>query len=361
VRYQVVAVAVACTAFLAPLRAQDGNSNPGNRTLLGSSRTTQINVDENCRISEVAPHSDGQKEHIYKDNGICQVSGERVSTREETTLDDDRRKHINVTIREHTFALHNPTANAVTFVVQQKVPEGWQIDSDPQPNSVTGTIAAFLVDTDPGQTVNLHVGERKPPAVAGELAVATAEVIPFTPPPNARGHSAWIRLNFQAQESNLCVPTSASIVLDYFGDQVGPREIKELSMGRRYSPDQPFDDFTITLFRDLISGLHSLGYSWEEVDYPNNADGLWEGIAQVKYSLDAGIPVLVDTSTSVGHTFVVAGYSESEKSLYAVDPSLRAPGVRIVTFQELESIWNSSSVGFDKRAAVFPHRRHNKN
>jgi peptidase C39-like protein len=115
------------------------------------------------------------------------------------------------------------------------------------------------------------------------------------------------------------------------------------------------------LFHDLISGLHTLGYSWEEVHYADNVNGLWQGIEQIENSLDRGIPVLIDTSTGIGHTFVVAGYSQSEQSLYVVDASLPAPGVRTVTFGELENIWNSSSVGFDKRAAAFPERRHNKN
>lgn len=112
----------------------------------------------------------------------------------------------------------------------------------------------------------------------------------FTPPPNVTGQSAWIPLRYQEQESNLCVPTSASIILEYFGEQVSPRELKELSLGRRYSPDMPFNDFTITLFRDLIFGLHSIGYSWKEIDFPDNRKGLQHGLAQIEHSLDAGIP-----------------------------------------------------------------------
>lgn len=85
-------------------------------------------------------------------------------------------------------------------------------------------------------------------AASAERAAPAALGIGFTPPPNVTGHSAWIPLRYQEQESNLCVPTSASIILEYFGEQVSPRELKELSMGRRYSPDMPFNDFSITLF-----------------------------------------------------------------------------------------------------------------
>ena len=45
----------------------------------------------------------------------------------------------------------------------------------------------------------------------------------FTPPPNVAGQSAWIPLRHQAK-TNLCVPTSASIILDYFGQQIIPRK-----------------------------------------------------------------------------------------------------------------------------------------
>jgi hypothetical protein len=213
-----------------------------------------------------------------------------------------------------------------------------------------------------------NIEKQNLPAVSREHAVSAASEIEFTPPPNVAGHSAWLPLRYQDQETNLCVPTSASIILDFFGHQVSPREIKELSMGRQYSPDKPFNDFTITLFRDLIWGLHGIGYSWKEKDYPDDLNGLRRGLAEIEHSLDDGVPVMIDTtrvrghtSTVAGHTFVIAGYSVSQQALYVVDPNLPAPGTRVVGFQELESIWNSRGVNFDERAAVFPQRRRGKN
>jgi hypothetical protein len=203
-----------------------------------------------------------------------------------------------------------------------------------------------------------------PSVVSGEQAVSTASGNEFKPPQNIAGQSAWLSLRYKDQETNLCVPTSASIILDYFGNEVSPRQIKELSMGREYSPDEPFNDFTITLFRDLISGLRRIGYSWKEKDYPDNLNGLRQGLAEIEHSLDDGMPVMIDTtrlnghsSAVAGHTFVVAGYSVPQQSLYVVDPNIPAPGTRVVGFKELESIWNSRSVNFDKRAAVFPQGR----
>src|SRR6185437_13602712 len=176
------------------------------------------------------------------------------------------------------------------------------------------------------------------PVLSGEDAAAEP-ALRFTPPPNVAGQSAWIPLRYQAQEANLCVPTSASIILDYFGDRVSPREIKELSMGRRYSPEKPFHDFTVTLFRDLVWGLQGIGYSWNTKDYPDDRNGLRRGLSDIEHSLDAGIPVMIDTtpvrehtSSVAGHTFVVSGYSVAKQVLYVVDPNLWAPGTRVVGF-----------------------------
>jgi hypothetical protein len=148
------------------LHAQD--TNTPNRKLLGSDRSTEIHVDEKCHISEIAPHSDGLKQHVYTDRGICSVSGNAVSQREETDINDNKRIHRIVTIQEHTFALHNPNEDQVTFYVDQKVPKGWQIDSDPPPASVNGSVATFIVVVAPGETANLHVGERNPPVLNTE-------------------------------------------------------------------------------------------------------------------------------------------------------------------------------------------------
>jgi hypothetical protein len=65
-----------------------------------------------------------------------------------------------VTIREHEFVVQNVTGQQVVFMVQQAVPKGWSVDSDPQPTTVVDGIASFPVYADPGQIVRLHVGMR---------------------------------------------------------------------------------------------------------------------------------------------------------------------------------------------------------
>jgi hypothetical protein len=95
-------------------------------------------------------------------------------------------------------------------------------------------------------------------------------------------------MRHQRQEPNLCVPTSASIILDYFGESLSPREIKALALNKPYAPGDHFTDFTITLFRDLIAGLARRGYVWRERDYTNNSRGLKRGLVEIERSRDTG-------------------------------------------------------------------------
>jgi hypothetical protein len=158
-----VVIALICGVYAGTMRSQESAPGPVNRELLTAPHSHEIHVDQDCLIHEVAPHTGGMKQHVYTDRGICDVSDDKTSYRDETDVDDGRRRHRSVKIREHTFRLHNPSTEPVTFILEQSVTKGWEIDSDPQPNQMTGTIATFLVHAEPGQTVSLHVGERNPP------------------------------------------------------------------------------------------------------------------------------------------------------------------------------------------------------
>jgi len=156
------------------------------------------------------------------------------------------------------------------------------------------------------------------------------------------------------QEKSLCVPTSASIVLDFYGKPHSPREIKAWSRGREYDPKATFDDFTGTPLNSLIKGLKAHGIQWSKIVFENDANGLQNGIKELKRQIDLGRPVLIDTSSlyKVGHTLVISGYKESGAVFIAVDPFLQVPGLRELPLKTLESVWNSIAVGANNRAAV---------
>jgi hypothetical protein len=161
------------------------------------------------------------------------------------------------------------------------------------------------------------------------------------------------------QEKNLCVPTSAAMVLGFFGDQRSPRELKVLSGGRPYDPSAPFDDFSSTWFKDIVTGLRRIGYVWSEGYFSNDAAGFEKGLTAMELSLDRGNPVLVDTSfvKTEGHTFVVVGVDRKAAQLRIIDPDRPAPGVRIMTMKDFEAVWNSTAVGTNKRGAIFTKRK----
>lgn len=191
-------------------------------------------------------------------------------------------------------------------------------------------------------------------AAALPLAALAFQDPSFTPPPNIPRQSAWIAVRHQRQELNLCAPTSASMILDYFGVSIAPRKIKALSRGNRYKDHEEFLDFTGTSNEELLLALRRLGYRWRAKGYPQTAVGFEHGVADIERSLDAGIPVLIDTVLGAEHAYVVAGYSAPKKSLYIVDPDSEAPGIRAVRLTDLIWIWKDGHDPRDVRSAVFP-------
>jgi uncharacterized protein YvpB len=175
----------------------------------------------------------------------------------------------------------------------------------------------------------------------------------FTPPPNQLGKSGFIELVHQRQEKNLCVPTSASIVLQHFGQLRTPRELKVLSRRQRYDPKKRFNDFTLTMFDDLIAGIYTLDINWRQQNYPNTKAGAMNGLEHIRNAIDQGAPVLIDTTLYGGHTIIVSGYDDTAQNLVIIDPNIDAPGLRIISYKKIEEIWNSRGVGYNGRGAIF--------
>jgi hypothetical protein len=114
----------------------------------------QIYVDDHCQVL------DGASGEFRTDTDVCHFDGigvhrsSHIAAREV----DGFRQHFLVNVAEQTYMLQNIHSGPAVFVVAQQVPEGWYVDSDPQPKETKGNVAIFRVTAQPGEIVQLHVG-----------------------------------------------------------------------------------------------------------------------------------------------------------------------------------------------------------
>ena len=141
--------------FLLVFAAQSSTAQAGQ----APQERVAIVVDQSCRI---LPDSDpavlGDHNDAFRDPVVCHLESVLASRHIEERISSGDRSLVR--IREHEFILQNVTDSPAVFVVRQAVPEGWSVDSDPQPTTVDGETAVFRVDAEPGQIVRLHVGLR---------------------------------------------------------------------------------------------------------------------------------------------------------------------------------------------------------
>ncbi len=65
-------------------------------------------------------------------------------------------------ITEIVYVVHNAAPEARMVVIEHPIHQGYTLDSDPRPAETTPTLYRYRVLTDPGATIRLHVGERRP-------------------------------------------------------------------------------------------------------------------------------------------------------------------------------------------------------
>lgn len=114
----------------------------------------QIYVDDHCQVL------DGGTGQFAANADVCHLDGAGVQRSSHVAARevDGVVQHSRVNVSEQTYMLQNIHEQPVVFVVAHQVPDGWHVDSDPQPVSVKGGVAIFRVIAQPGQIVRLHVG-----------------------------------------------------------------------------------------------------------------------------------------------------------------------------------------------------------
>lgn len=114
----------------------------------------EIHVNQQCLIRPT-----GAAE-FTRDPVVCHLEARFDSTHVAARVDDGVARRSNVRIVEQEYLLQNVTTAPVRFVIEQPVPAGWRVDSDPQPDELHNGMAIFRVVAEPQQIIRLHVGER---------------------------------------------------------------------------------------------------------------------------------------------------------------------------------------------------------
>jgi hypothetical protein len=118
-----------------------------------------IVVDKSCLVE---PQSDplvlGDHIDAFRDDAICHLESVLSSQHIEEKITDGQRFHFTVRVAEQEYVVQNPTDKPAVFIVHHEVPKNWIVDSDPQPSSMDGSTAVFLLNAEPGQRVRMHVG-----------------------------------------------------------------------------------------------------------------------------------------------------------------------------------------------------------
>jgi hypothetical protein len=102
----------------------------------------------------------GQATGGQTDTAVCHLESQLTSNHVKGEVVNGAVQRSVVVVKEQEYLLQDEFETPVVFVVEQAVPDGWMVDSDPQPTKVEGKVALFRVTVQPGQIARLHVGEQ---------------------------------------------------------------------------------------------------------------------------------------------------------------------------------------------------------
>ena len=169
------------------------------------------------------------------------------------------------------------------------------------------------------------------------------------PPPAIT--KTYVRLDVPhiRQKDFMCVPTSAAMVIGYFGERIDPASLKKLAESHKPRDKR---NSTFTYWRDLDYALKRYGYRWKIKDYPKTDRGFSTGLNDIKKHLSKGRPVLIDVHQDEGHTFVVMGFNDETQVVYVRDPNLPKQRSRVFSYAALKQSWHNHRFA-ENRSAFF--------
>ncbi len=124
----------------------------------------EIHVDERCHVfTQDRPGSNQpySKPGFHDGSALCHLTADHTSSHWDEDVAKGAVCRTKVHIHERSYLLFNPSDARVAFDVYVSLPDGWTIDSFPQPTEIVDHMATFRVYAKPGETLRLHIGERK--------------------------------------------------------------------------------------------------------------------------------------------------------------------------------------------------------
>ena len=140
------------------------------------------------------------------------------------------------------------------------------------------------------------------------------------------------------------IATCSSMVLNSFGDKVNPREVYCWASGEQYAPTKDRYTWEDYWYSEVAAGIGRIGYQWVfKSPFRNTSFDFQAGIQEIKNNLDKGCPVIVsvtwnETRRDKFRAVIINGYDDSTKRVYITDPSIASPGLRIISYKNLEKI-----------------------
>lgn len=102
----------------------------------------------------------GQRSVAQLDLGVCHLDSQVTANRVKGELVNGAVQRSVVVMKEKDYLMKNQFERPVVFVVEQPVPAGWEIATEPGPDKMVGNVALYKAVALPGQMVRLHAGEQ---------------------------------------------------------------------------------------------------------------------------------------------------------------------------------------------------------
>ena len=154
----------------------------------------------------------------------------------------------------------------------------------------------------------------------------------------ARNNAAQLDIPHEVQATNMCVPTCAAMVLNYYGKQISQFDVYEKLV--RIHPSTLSRDWQLLAldsggfrFTDVATISEQFGCAWFSCNYRSRR--VLRACRDISQSVASNCPVIVSLDIGeIGHAVVVTALDLGEDIVSYVDPAVESPGIVQVRVSE---------------------------